>query len=620
MSLGLWYFGKDHVTGYHVVNMIIHFLTAFILYLTIIKLFQTPNIKNTYRQDSKYFIALLSSVLWAINPIQTQAVVYIVQRMALMAGMFYLLGIYFYVRARLSPYPLHRILLLLGCIFSFVFALGSKENAATLPVALFLVEAVFFQNLARPETRKRFIRITWIGGLCLLVLGGIFLYMGGWEFLYKGYASRSFTLGQRLMTEPRILIFYLSQIFLPAPSRLSFLHDIGLSTSLLTPWTTIPAVLAVFLLIGFGFWQIRKNPFLAFGVLFFFLNHLIESTALPLELIFEHRNYLPSLFLFVPLAWGVKWLIDYYNGRNRYMCLGVIALVCLLLITLGSGTYIRNKVWAAEKYLWLDAMKKAPGYARPYQILASQFKKIGRLDESLRLYRKALTLRDPKPKQSLSLSYNNIGNIYAQKKEYETAIEHYKKALEADPGSERAWYNLAIALINTKQWEAASNPADTLIAKWHYLPKYQNLKGFILIKQKKPQKAIPYFRRALRLAPYDRGTLIYLSVALSLSGKYKRAEWFLKRANSLYPNDILIVLCRADNNLKAGHRDQAGIYLDYLLDKFGEKKLEAFLKKQSKDNFSVPLSYELLIPVIVDKVERKAGEFAERVLFLTNSD
>jgi Tfp pilus assembly protein PilF len=299
---------------------------------------------------------------------------------------------------------------------------------------------------------------------------------------------------------------------------------------------------------------------------------------------------------------------------------GIIALVCLLLITLGSGTYIRNKVWASEKDLWLDAMKKAPGYARPYQILASQLKKIGRLDESLRLYRKALTLRDPKPKQSQSLSYNNIGNIYSQKKEYQTAIQHYKKALAVDSGNEKAWYNLIVALINTKQWEAASKYADILIAKWQYLPKYQNLKGFILINQKKPQEALPYFRRALRWAPYDRATLIYLSSALSLSGQHERAEWFLKRANSLYPDDILIVLCRAENKLKAGHINQAGIYLDYLLDKFGEKKLEAFLKKQSKDNFSVPLSYEILIPVIVDKVKRKAEAFADTVLLLKNAN
>jgi tetratricopeptide (TPR) repeat protein len=620
MSFGLnWYFGKDRVTGYHIVNTAIHLLTAFILYLTTIGLFQAPNIKATYPRDSKYFIALLAAVLWAVNPVQTQTVVYIVQRMALMAAMFYILSIYFFVRARLSLSSLTRILLLLGCSISFACAIGSKENAATLPLALLLTEVVFFQDFKAPETRKRFIRIALIGIVSLIVIGGSLLLTGELDFLFKGYAVRPFTLAQRLMTEPRILIFYLSQIFFPLPGRLSFLHDIGLSTSFLKPWTTIPAVLAVFLLIGFGFAQVKKRPFLAFSIIFFFLNHLIESTIIPLELVFEHRNYLPSLFLFVPLAAGLKWLLDHTHRKNPALHTGLIVLVSILLIALGSGTFIRNKVWATETSLWLDVMKKAPGYARPYQNLAAQFKKIGRFDESLRLYRKALTLKDPKPKQSQSLSLNNIGNIYAARGEHETAISHYQKALGVDPGNEKAWYNLAVVLINTKQWEAASNNADILVSKWHHYPKYLNLKGFILLKWEKPQEAIQYLMEALELAPYDRGTLLNMGVALSLSANYEEAGRILKRADSIYPDDILILLFLAQNSLKAGDITRGGAILDYLVDTFGPKILEDFLKKQSEDNLSIPLSYELLLPLIVDKVKKKGGEFSANILILTDS-
>jgi tetratricopeptide (TPR) repeat protein len=621
LSFGLnWYFGQANVIGYHGVNTLIHFLTGFILYLTIICLFQTPNIKDTYRQDSKYFIALLSSVLWAINPIQSQAVVYIVQRMALMAGLFYILSIYFYVKVRLSLNPVHRILLLLGCFFSFVFALGSKENAATLPLALLLVEVAFFQDLAEPETRKKIIWIASIGALFLIVVGGILLYMGGWVFLFKGYTVRPFTLAERLMTEPRVLVFYLSQIFFPLPGRLSFLHEIGLSTSLFKPWTTIPAVLVVFILIGFGFSQIRRRPFLAFGILFFFLNHLIESTIIPLELIFEHRNYLPSLFLLVSLASGLKWLIDYYNRRDRYIYSGIVVLVSLLLVALGSGTYIRNKVWATEKYLWLDAMVKAPGYARPYHILAAELKKIGRLDDSIKLYQKALSLKSSKPKHSRSLTLNNIGNIHAKKQEYETAIELYEKALDAYPGNERALYNLTVALINTNRLDEASQTADILVSKWYYLRLYLNLKGFILLKQKKPEKALPYLRSALRSAPNHKNTHIFIGAAFGLSGRYDRAEWFFMRANALYPNDMLILLCLADNSLKGGKIDTADIFIDKLLSEYGNKKVEEFLIKHSKDNFSVPLAYGLLIPEITKKIEKRVGEFTALSKILTESN
>jgi hypothetical protein len=94
-----WYVGKDNLFGYHLVNIGIHFLTAFILFRTILYLLRSPNLKNRYR-DREYFIALFSAVLWAVNPLQTQAVTYIVQRMASLAAMFYLVGIYLYVRGR----------------------------------------------------------------------------------------------------------------------------------------------------------------------------------------------------------------------------------------------------------------------------------------------------------------------------------------------------------------------------------------------------------------------------------------------------------------------------------------------------------------------------------------
>ena len=97
-----WYVGKNKVTGYHIVNVAVHLVTAFLLYLTIINLYRTPKLENLYEPASGHFIAFLAAALWAVNPIQTQAVNYIVQRMAILAAMFYLCGVYFYVKFRLA--------------------------------------------------------------------------------------------------------------------------------------------------------------------------------------------------------------------------------------------------------------------------------------------------------------------------------------------------------------------------------------------------------------------------------------------------------------------------------------------------------------------------------------
>ena len=133
------------------------------------------------------------------------------------------------------------------------------------------------------------------------------------------------------MTEPRVLCIYLSQLFYPVPTRLSIEHDIIYSTSLIRPWTTLPAILGVFFLIGLAGRQMRRRPMLSFAILFFFLNHAVESSVLPLELIFEHRNYLPSMFLFVPVAIGLQRVLDFYRAKQSVLYPVLIAFIVLLV-------------------------------------------------------------------------------------------------------------------------------------------------------------------------------------------------------------------------------------------------------------------------------------------------
>jgi hypothetical protein len=301
-----WYLGQSNVIGYHFFNISIHILTAFFLYLTCVNLLKTPNLCRQYNENS-YFIAVLAACLWALNPIQTQAVTYIVQRMASMAAMFYIMGIFCYLKARLGDCWKKRLLWSAGVVIVFLLAVGSKENAIMFPMSLLLVEIVFFQNMANQEIRKKMLLI---GSLVLVIVfvAGVWLFLSS-EFInhiLSGYERRTFTFTERVLTQPRIVAFYLSQIFYPIADRLSLDHDIVVSTGLFSPWTTFAAIVLIVGLISIAIWQIKKRPLLAFAILFFFLNHIIESSVIALELIFEHRNYLPSLFLFLPIAAGLK--------------------------------------------------------------------------------------------------------------------------------------------------------------------------------------------------------------------------------------------------------------------------------------------------------------------------
>ena len=148
-----WHLGHESLRGFHLVNNSIHLLTAFFLFLAIQSLLATP-VGKERGPENKYFIALLATVLWAIHPIQTQAVTYIVQRMAAMAAMFYVLGIYLYLRARLEASFWRKAFFLTGCILSGCAAYLSKTNAVMFPFSLLLVEVVFFQSLSKYARRN----------------------------------------------------------------------------------------------------------------------------------------------------------------------------------------------------------------------------------------------------------------------------------------------------------------------------------------------------------------------------------------------------------------------------------------------------------------------------------
>jgi tetratricopeptide (TPR) repeat protein len=427
-------------------------------------MFESPNLKGKF-PGNEYFIALLSATLWAVNPIQTQAVTYVVQRMASMAAMFYILGIYFYVKGRLHESRPFQIVFYLTCLLSFVCALASKENSATLPVAIILLEITFFQDLSQSRTRKRVFWTTMGTGLGIVLFGSLFYLHGDPLSFLKSYNERFFSPLQRLMTEPRILIFYLTLIFYPAPTRLSIEHDVAVSTSLIHPWSTIPSIIIIFFLIGLGFSQMRKRPVLSFAILFFFLNHLIESTVIGLELTFEHRNYLPSLFLFLPISVAFQKLLDHYRQRKSAMHVVLVSFLILIIVGLGTGTYIRNLTWATEKSLWEDAMRKAPKMFRPYLNLAwGYYQRTGQYDKALTLYAKAASLKMHKNRGN-SLALNNMASIYYLKGDLNKAAELWTEVVLLSPHHGFYQYRLAKVLEELGQLEKAIEPLDKFISR-----------------------------------------------------------------------------------------------------------------------------------------------------------
>ena len=592
-----WYFGKDRVFGYHVINILVHITTAYLLFLTIINILKSPNLKSQY-QGKENFIAFLAAVLWAINPIQVQTVTYIVQRMASMATMFYILGFYLYLKARQSEDPLSRILLLLGCSAGFLLALGSKENAATFPLAVILIEMICFQDLSSQKVRRAFWGGTIVAGGLLVVFSALLFLPGNpFEFL-KGYSGRPFTLTERLLTEPRIVFFYLSLIFYPLPDRLSIEHDITVSSSLFDPWTTLPAIFFHLVLIGFGLFQIKKRPLLALAILFFYLNHVIESTILPLELIFEHRNYMPSLFLFLPVAAGFERLLSHYEKRNKTFRLVLLCALILVIAGIGAGTYIRNMAWITEKALWEDAMQKAPNSHRPLHNLAwSHYTKIGQYDKSIELYEKSLKLRTNNDYANPT-AMSNLALLYVQKNKYQEAIELWQNALKLRPDDDVIRHRYVIGLIEMKNWNAALENLNQLLTRYPRHFDFTYLKGYVLLNQDQYGVALKYFERCLGLVYEDQQALLGVGICNNLMGHYERAEAIFRRVLEFAPNDELSMLWLVETNLSLNDRPDADRYLKKLFKIIPPEQLIALLNDDSGKNFLPAESKEKIIKLI----------------------
>ncbi len=616
MTLALnWYWGQDQVFGYHLINTMVHCITACLLYLTILQLYRSPQISNG-DQVNAHFISLLTAVLWAANPVQTQAVTYIVQRMAAMAAMFYVGGLYCYIKGRISTDHTRKALFFSGCALSFLLALLSKENALTFPVALVLLEFLFFQDLSNQRVRKRFYLTGIILGVAIVALGiGILIFMNSVTFtdLNIFYADRFFTPGERLLTQARVIVFYLGLLFYPMPHLLSIEHDIMISKGLLVPWTTLVSILVICLMIGVSVSQIKKRPLLAFGLLFFFLNHAIESTVLPLELIFEHRNYLPSAFLFLPVAAGLKYTLDYYNKSKPSMYIIVGAFICLWIIGIGSATYIRNEVWHTEKTLWDDALKKAPGASRPHHNQGSLYHQQGEYEKALQYYRQALT-RKSHLRTDSAMTLHGIASVHFKRGDFLEADQTYREIIKVKPNDTKAPLGLVTTLIKRGKFDDALTHLTRFHNQAPQNAEFINLIGFIYLKQLTPEKAIPYFRQSLKLNSDGYDAKLNLGVALGMLGHNEKARGYLQQAYSQHPRDPVILLSLIQNSIEAGRMHDVDRDLERLLKVLPVDQLIETLQNLAVDKRVIPLAYDTLIPLLSQNFDSLADNLDHSAL------
>ncbi len=481
-----YYFSGLEVFGYHLINFALHFGNAFLVFFLAVQLSRRshPDISEERRRLFAFFAA----ALWSLSPVQTQAVTYIVQRMSVLAAFFMLLSLVSYIWARTAGlHYWHRWLGFAGAAGFALLAFGSKENSFILP-ALIIAYEFFLSRENSPKNKKLLL----IGILAVFVFASAVMHhLQVLDRLQRDYQGRDFTLKQRVLTESRIVATYLTQLALPLPSRLALHHEIQTSNSLWSPPATL---LCIWLHVGLIVlaWGFRKRtPLISFSIAWFYLNHLIESTVFPLELMFEHRSYLPSVGFFLVIATPILT-----RERRRIENWRLLIPITLGLFVLGSLllAFQRNKVWQDELTLWRDNLEKYPNSFRVHDNLGTAYAQRGNdplaeisFRESVRLNPKfpgarinlallalragrtdeALRWIEGLDDQTLNAGYSyNLGVIYAGSGQLAKAAHYYSRAIAKDEYYAEAYYNLGLVQADMGDKAGARKNFAAFLKNW----------------------------------------------------------------------------------------------------------------------------------------------------------
>lgn len=325
-------------------NLMFHMINGLLVFWLTALLFQASPRKSVF---DPWVAGVIVAGLWLLHPLLVSTVLYTVQRMTELSTLFVLAGLVSYVKGRLVQEQSRGVGWLLIGVGFFVFyplAIFSKENALMYPVFCSLTEMLVLRfrgpvSVARQV--KAFHVLLLVG---YMVAGALFLANFS-SIVLDNYAARDFTLSERVLTQFRVIVIYLSMLLLPIQRNMGFFHDdLDVSTSLFDPFTTVLSALFLIALIASGIALRRKLPLYALGVLFFFASHAIESSVLGLELMFEHRNYTGSVgILIAAVSIGVA-AAEHRRGMAVIAAIGLVGFPLL--------TWQRSLTWSSPGYMY----------------------------------------------------------------------------------------------------------------------------------------------------------------------------------------------------------------------------------------------------------------------------
>ena len=541
---------------FKVTNLFLHIAVALTLYWLIYRLILLLSGNEEAKRAMN--IAWLATAIWALHPFFVSTTLYVIQRMTILAALFVIIGLLTYVHGRslLQRRPKAAYLwMTLGLGINTILAVLSKENGALLPLFALTIEYCVFRHQKQklpPLSKSWEIPFLWIPASAPFIY---FYYK--WPGILNGYNRRGFTLEERLLTESRVMVDYLYHLFVPKiQTRGLFNDNFQISTTLATP-SVLFSITIITLLMTIGLLLRKRQPFISLGIVFFFAGHILESTIIALEIYFEHRNYLPAVFLFLPLAIGIQKL----TNKNRIIGGASTALMIIIITTF---TATRSSLWGDSEIQMLVWAKQNPTSVRAQQSAAIALYKRGDYIQTLKLL-EAAAERIP---DSFIIRLQHMIYLCQGYAIDNKLFGRWLSSIEQIPHNFMNYTQTSefIRLITTNQCKGVTLQDGhrflDMLSRKQKLKKFRSAKrqlahlhGVLYTHEQLPEKALASFRESQRIYPDVESGLLSTAI-LATHGYYayaldmlntaeaslgKMPNKRLKRNKSIYEKEIFIL-------------------------------------------------------------------------------
>ncbi len=423
ISLSVDYkFYQLNAKGFHFTNIVIHTLSAGLLFYLIILL--TQNI----------WISLFAALLFVVHPMNVESVVWISERKNVLYAFFFLAGLITYLKYRDTS----RIIFLIFTGILFLYSLLSKGVAVTFPVVMILIDWCFYREKLKKNISAKAIF------LIIALMFGILAIKA--QQSSDAISTTTLPIIAQILKPFLALTLYLVKILFPI--KLSAFYP---NTILFRENIALIGCLAPFLLTGLGvlFWRkCRQNNLMVFGMLFFIVNIFPLLQILPYGniLIADRNIYIASIGIFIVLAEGISKIITYYPNIRYPIVIGVG--IYLFLLTFKNNTYAKN--WDNSISLWSSVIDQYDEVPTAYLNRGKAYEDQGNYQLAIADWTKAVAIDQRNRK-----AYYNLGNAQLRVGDYTGAIQNYTQAVKVDPGFKEAFNNRCKALFLVKKYDLA---------------------------------------------------------------------------------------------------------------------------------------------------------------------